>query len=331
MTTGPGSTELDASAGFPALSAPARRGERRRPWRVRLARGLAPYALLLPTIAVIAAVLAYPLYFLVRLSFEKYGLEELIAHKGTWVGLDNYSRILHDGTFWAVAIRTVLFTLANVVLTMVLGTLLAHLIARLGGFMRMLMTTALVLVWAMPVVVAVNVWQWMVDFEFGVANYALTELRLGEFTNHDWFENPVSGLAVITALVVWGALPFVVITLYAGLAQVPGELVEAAQLDGAGPWRVFRDVTFPILKPIFVILTSLSVIWDFQVFNQVWLMRNANPTEDYFLMGVYSFFESFRISEYGYGAAIALVMVVLLFVITLFYIRQMLRIGEVEA
>jgi N,N'-diacetylchitobiose transport system permease protein len=329
VSAGPGS---QLEAGFPApTAAGAVPRPRRRPWRVRLGHGITPYLLLLPAGAVILAVLAYPLYFLVRLSFERYGLEELIAHDGTWVGLDNYSRILHDGTFWAVAIRTVVFTLVNVALTMILGTLLAHLIAGLGGVMRMLMTGTLVLVWAMPVVVAVTVWQWMVDFEFGVANYALTELRLGEFTNHDWFENPVSGLAVITALIVWGALPFVVITLYAGLAQVPGELLEAAQLDGAGRWRVFKDVTFPIMKPIFVILTSLSVIWDFQVFNQVWLMRNANPTQDYYLMGVYSFFESFRISEYGYGAAIALLMVVILFVITLFYIRQMVRIGEVEA
>ena len=104
---------------------------------------------------------------------------------------------------------------------MVLGTLIALLLAQLGAFMRLLLTTGLVLVWSMPVVVAVNIWSWMVDYEFGVLNWTLTELGFGNFIHHDWFENPIEGFAVITALIVWGAIPFVTITIYAGLTQVP--------------------------------------------------------------------------------------------------------------
>ena len=81
---------------------------------------------------------------------------------------------------------------------------------------------------------------------------------------------------MVTALIVWGAIPFVTITVYAGLAQVPRELVEAAEIDGAGPLRVFRDVTYPVLKPILLILTSLSIIWDFGVFTQPWLLIAAS-------------------------------------------------------
>jgi N,N'-diacetylchitobiose transport system permease protein len=315
----------------PAVAAaepPARRRHRSR--RARLGRGTAPYLLLAPASIAIAAVLAYPLYFLGKLSFQRYGLPELIAHKGTWIGTDNFSRILHDHEFWRVLVRTIIFTASAVSLTMVLGTLIALLLARLGPFMRLLLTTGLVLVWSMPVVVAVNIWVWMFDFEFGVFNWALTELQVGDYVNHDWFENPTTGLAIIMAVVVWGAIPFVAITIYAGLTQVPQELVEAASIDGAGPGRVFRDITLPLLKPIFVILASLSVIWDFQVFNQVWIMRGNNPSSDYYLMSVYAFVESFRLSEYGFGAAIALVMVVIMFVVTFVYIRQMVRIGEVR-
>jgi N,N'-diacetylchitobiose transport system permease protein len=133
---------------------------------------------------------------------------------------------------------------------------------------------------------------------------------------------------VITAVVVWGAIPFVAIMVYAGLTQVPAELVEAAQIDGAGRWQVFRDVTFPLLLPVFVILTSLSIIWDFQVFNQIWLMRDGEPEEDYWLMSVYSFIEAFRLGEYGFGAAIAVVMVCFMFAATFVYLRQMIRLGE---
>jgi N,N'-diacetylchitobiose transport system permease protein len=331
-TTGPGSTELDhSSPGLPAPSPlqPGFTAVRRRPHSFQRAVGwAAPYGLLAPALAVLGAVLAYPLYLLVKLSFQEYGLEQLIAKRGEWVGLANYTEIFRDSQFWEVLLRTVVFTVVNVGLTMVLGTLVALLLVQLGSIMRVVLTAGLVLVWAMPPVVAVQVWYWMVDVEFGVLSWTLTSLHVGDFQRHDWFENPISGFAVITALIVWGAIPFVAITLYAGLSQVPRDLLEAASIDGANPWRVFRDVTMPLLKPIFVILTSLSIIWDFQVFLQVWLMRFSRPTEDYYLMSVYAFVKSFGVSEYGAGAAIALVMVVVMFVVTAVYIRQLVKVGE---
>jgi N,N'-diacetylchitobiose transport system permease protein len=304
---------------------PARR---RRPLGVRVGRGAVPYLLLAPALTVIAAVLAYPLYLLGALSFQQYGLFELIRHEGKWIGIDNYSTILGDPQFWDVLVRTIVFTGACVILTMVLGTLFALLLAQLGSFMRLLLTTGLVLVWAMPVVVAVNIWIWMFDFEFGVVNYLLTELHLGDYLHHDWFENSLTGFLIIGAIVVWGAIPFITITVFAGLTQVPQELVEAAALDGAGSGRIFRDITLPILKPIFIILTSLSIIWDFQVFNQVWIARGGQPADEYFLMAIYAFVESFKLSQYGLGSAIAVVMVLIMFIVTFFYIREMVRIGE---
>ena len=96
--------------------------------------------------------------------------------------------------------------------------------------------------------------------------------HIGDFIQHDWYATTFSQLGLVTLLIVWGALPFVVITLYAGLAQVPRDLVEAAEVDGARPWRVFRDITLPILRPILLILTSLSIIWDFGVFTQPYLL-----------------------------------------------------------
>jgi N,N'-diacetylchitobiose transport system permease protein len=321
---------LSSLPGDATVAAGASTARRRRRSRIRIVRGSAPYTLLLPATAVIVAVLGYPLFMLVRLSFQQYGLTELIAQQGVWIGTENFSSILQDRQFWEVVVRTVVFTAFCVAFTMVLGTLIALLMARLGGFMRLLLTTGLVLVWAMPVVVAVNIWYWMVDYEFGVLNWLLTELGIVDYVQHDWFVNPWQGFAVIGAVIVWGAIPFVAITVYAGLTQVPRELVEAAAIDGAGPLRVFRDITFPILKPIFVILTSLSIIWDFRVFDQIWIMRDQRPTEDYFTMSIYAFVEAFKVSQYGLGAAIAVVMVLIMFAVTIFYIRQMWRIGEVR-
>ena len=303
---------------------------RRRFSRRRLGQAAAPYALVVPAAAVIGVILAYPLYLLVKMSFQKYGLFELIRHKGRWIGTANYGSILHDGEFWHVVLRTVAFTTVCVSLTMVLGTALALLLLQVGRFMRVALTTGLVLVWAIPTIVAVDLWRWMVDYEFGVANWTLTKLHLGDFIRHDWFANPWTGFGVFTALIVWGAIPFVTITVYAGLAQVPQELLEAAAIDGARPWAAFREVTLPLLKPIFVILTSLSIIWDFQVFQQIWVMLDARPNSDYYTMAIYAFHQSFQISEYGLGAAIAVVMVLFMFLATLVYLRQMLRTGEVH-
>jgi N,N'-diacetylchitobiose transport system permease protein len=302
---------------------------RRRITRQLVGHATAPYALLAPALVVLGVVLGYPLYMLVKMSFQKYGLFELIRHKGHWIGTANYTQILHDSEFWHVLLRTVLFTAVTVALTMVLGTAIALLLVQVGRFMRTALTTGLVLVWSVPVIVAVDIWRWMIDYEFGVANWTLTKLHLGDFSRYDWFASPWTGFGVLTALVVWGAIPFIAITVYAALAQVPQELLEAAAIDGARPWSVFREVTMPLLKPIFVILTSLSIIWDFQVFQQLWIFLDGRPSPDYYTMAIYAFQESFVIGEYGLGASIAVVMVLFMFAATLVYLRQMLRTGEV--
>src|SRR4029450_2480440 len=127
----------------------------------------------------------------------------------------------------------------------------------------------------------------------------------------------------------WGTTPFVSVTVYAGLAQVPRELVEAAQIDGAGPLRVFRDVTFPVLKPILLILTSLSIIWDFGVFTQPYLLIGASHVDaTNYLMGVYIFIEGYAHSDYGRGAAISLLMLLMVAAMSVFYVRRMVKMGD---
>ena len=325
MSSDPVPASVDAAG---SAFAPIRR--HRLLTRKGLVQAAVPYALIAPALIVIVAILGYPVYFLARLSFQRYGLTELIAHKGTSVGLDNFTSILTDRQFWDVVLRTVLFTTVNVGLTMLLGTLIALLLKELRPLMRSFVTTALVLAWAMPVVVAAQLWLWMTNYENGVLNYVLSSLGFEHYAHYDWFANPYVGFGVITSLIVWGAVPFVAITIYAGLTQVPGELLEAAEIDGSGAFKRFRDVTFPILKPIFVILTSLSIIWDFQVFTQVFLLRQQRPDPDYWLMSIYAYEKSFGISSYGLGSAIALVMLAIMLCVTFFYIRQMIRIGEVR-
>lgn len=288
-----------------------------------------PYLLIVPVVAVLAAILGYPIYYLVRLSLQKYDLFALIAHHGTYIGLANYRSVLHDPIFWHTLVRTVVFTAANVGLTMVLGTLLALLLVRLSTVVRLLLTAGLVLVWAMPPVVAVQVWSWMTNSENGVLNYVLTELHLGDYFQHDWYSTPFWQLTMVTTLIVWEALPFVAITLYAALSQVPHELVEAAEIDGARSWRVFKDVTMPVIMPILLILTSLSILWDFGVFTQPFLLIGAGHiVPSNYLMGIYVYEKGYAGTDFGVGAAISILMLLIVAALSVVYIRRMLKVGE---
>jgi N,N'-diacetylchitobiose transport system permease protein len=292
---------------------------------------LLPYALIAPALLVIAGVLGYPLGMLGWLSTQRYGLRELYQHQGQFVGLQNFATILSDPQFHYVLEISAVFTVINVGLSMFLATGIALLLERVSRVVRLLLTSGLVFVWATPVIPAINLWQWMFDYEFGVVNWLLTHLGAGNFIHHNWFENPIQGFTVITVIVVWGAIPFLALMLYAGLTQVPRELVDAAEIDGARPWQVFAWITVPILRPIFLILFSLSTIWDFQVFNQVWVLLNQRPSKDYFLISVFSFQESFRVSQFGLGSASAVVMVAILVVVTFFYVRQTVRLSTEDA
>jgi N,N'-diacetylchitobiose transport system permease protein len=297
--------------------------------RSRIAGGSVPYLLIAPVVLVLAAILGYPIYYLVRLSFQRYDLFALLQHHGTYVGLENFTSVLRDPVFQHTLMRTIVFTVANVGLTMVLGTLIALLLVRISTWVRILLTAGLVLVWAMPPVVAVQVWSWITNSENGVLNYVLTELHVGNYFQHNWYETPFWQLTMVTTLIVWGAIPFVAITVYAALSQVPHELVEAAEIDGARAWRVFKDVTMPVIMPVLLILTSLSIIWDFGVFTQPYLLigqGHQDPTN--YLMSVYLYIEGYTKTEFGRGAAISILMLAIVAVLSVVYIRRMLRAGD---
>ncbi|WP_371576968.1 carbohydrate ABC transporter permease [Streptomyces sp. NBC_01314] len=298
----------------------------------RLGGGTAvPWALLAPCLLILAVVLGYPLVRLVTLSFQAFGQSQLWGFKpAESVGFDNFSKVLGDSEFWAVVVRTIVFAAASVILTMVIGMAIALLLQRVSGWVKTLINIALVASWGMPIIVATTVFKWLFDSDYGIFNALLSKLPGVDMIGHNWFASGPQGLAVITLLVVWGAVPFVVITLGAGLTQVPKELEEAARLDGAGAWGVFRYVTLPILKPIIVMLTTLSVIWDMGVFPQVFVMRNGHPEAEFQLLTTYSYDKAFVVNDYAQGSAIALLTVLLLLGVIGVYMRQMLKIGEVE-
>ena len=282
-----------------------------------------PYTLLFPAVAVLGLMLGYPIVRLVTLSLQKFGLKQQFGAAADWVGLKNFRTILHDPEFWAVLRRTVVFCAVNVALTMALGMAVALLLKRLGAKMRLLVSLGLMLAWSMPALASTVIWQWIFDTQYGIANWALG--RQGE----SWLSNPLTFYFVATIIVVWMGIPFIAFTLYAGLTQIPEEMMEAAAIDGARPWQRFRDIVVPVLKPILLILTSLSVLWDFRVFTQVYVLQRAGGiTRDTNLLGVYAYRTSFGGNHFDKGAAIAIIMVTITVLMTMFYLRSMSRTEE---
>ena len=187
--------------------------------------------LVLPSVVVLGAMLGYPLVRLVTMSLQEYGLPQVFGQPAAWVGFANFRAILEDDYFWTVLWRTLIFCFVNVALTMVLGVLIALLLEALGKGMRLLVSAALIVAWAMPALTATIVWQWMFDTEYGLVNWALD--RQGD----SWFADQLTFFMIATIIVVWMGIPFVAFTMYAGLTQIPAEIVEAAKIDGAR----FRD------------------------------------------------------------------------------------------
>ncbi len=289
-----------------------------------------PLLLLAPATLLLLVVLGYPIVRMVTLSLQEAKLRNIVRGDTTWNNFENYQNIFADPGFWDVVLRTVVFAVACVAATMLAGTLVALLLNRLGRRMRLLVSVGLLMAWATPVVTATQVWQWLFDTQYGIVNWALVSLGFDGFLNYSWLANPLSLLTVAGVVVVWGAIPFVALTLYAGLTQVPGELYEAAEVDGASGWRRFWSITFPLLAPIFTILAALSTIWDFRVFTQVFILQKAGGiTSETNLLGIYAYRTSFSGNDFGAGAAMSVVMVVLLGGLSLFYVRRMIK--EVDA
>jgi len=293
----------------------------------RTRRSLAPYAMVTPLILVLLLVLMVPLIRLVMVSLQKYGLDQLIGGKPTtWVGITQFGDVLSAADFWSALRRTVQFVVAAVALTVGLGLALAHLLAKVAGPVRIFLLLSLVTVWAMPPIIAMPIWRWLIDQRFGVLSYALNKVGVLPSRSFNWFRQPLTGWMIITAIVVWGALPFVVISLHAALVSVSTDHLEAARLDGAGAWKVFTAVTFPAIKPTLLIITTLSVIWDYRVFAQIWLLRDIGANKDaYYTIGIWSYVESFSNKNFGLGAAISLISVLLLGGLSAFAVRNVLR------
>jgi N,N'-diacetylchitobiose transport system permease protein len=294
--------------------------------RRRRRGGFTPYALLLPALIVLAAITAWPLVQLVIMSFQRFGREQVFGAPPEFVGFDNYLAVLTDDAFWAVLGRSLAFAAVCVVVTMVLGVLVALLMKRLGTALRTLVSIGLLLAWAMPPLSATIVWGWIFDTQYGVLNHVLSSWFGLPFEGHSWLIEPLSFFFVAAIIIVWGAVPFVAFTVYAGLTQVPDEVMDAAQLVGAGGAKRFFFVVVPYIRSILIVVTILQVIWDLRVFTQIYALQSIGGlAEQTNTLGVYIYRVSLGSGDFGTGGAISILLVVILAAASIFYVRQSVK------
>ncbi|WP_370416609.1 carbohydrate ABC transporter permease [Streptomyces fradiae] len=302
---------------------PAARSSRRPPRRRPLTLG--PYLLIAPAVLGMLYLLLYPFGRALLISFQDFRLRELIRGHAEFVGLRNYQTLWADPRFWAVVRRTFLFMAVNVITIVILSTLVALMIERLGRTGRAVVLSSLVLVWAVPVVAATTVFQWLFHSEFGIVNETLTDLGFTSFEGYTWFADGSAAFTILVVLIVWQSVPFAAITLYSALTTVPEELYESARLDGAGALRIFRSVTFPLVRPIFMLVVSLEVIWTFKAFVQIWVMTRGGPGDATTILPVYAVQTALANQRYDLGSAASMVTVLLMSGVLVLYFRQLFR------
>ncbi|QAY70406.1 carbohydrate ABC transporter permease [Xylanimonas protaetiae] len=304
----------------PVLGAPVVR-QRRKP--------VAPYLLLIPAVAVLLLGLGYPVYWQVVTSFQEFGLKQQFGQPPTFAGLDNYARIFADDTAFAVVVRSVIFCLVNAGLTVALGLAFALLMRAVHGWVKVVIQVALLLAWATPVIAAVTVFRWLFNEQFGVVNWLLVRLGFDGFQGHVWTASPLSFFFVATLIIVWMSVPFVALSLFAGLTQVNDELLEAARIDGANKTQILWRIIMPLVRPVLAIVLLLQIIWDLRVFAQIRLLQDAGaPISETNLLGNFIFDLGMNRNNFGGAAAVSIFVLLLTIVLSAPYVRSLMKEDE---
>lgn len=294
---------------------------RARSWRSIFDNRLLPLLLITPAVLFIVGLVGFPVFRTAWLSFtDASGIRALTHGEMDFIGLDNYVQIVSDPVLRRSAITTVVFGLACVVGTMLLGIAVALLLNQpFRG--RKLLGVLVLLPWAIPHIAASFVWGWLFDGQYGIANWLLASLGFSTFEEFSWFTEPLTAFTVVGIVVIWQSFPFVTIALLAGLQTIPSEVTESARLDGASAWQRLRLVTLPMLKPLLLVLVVISTIWDFKMFDQVWVLTGGGPARRTEVLSVSTYVEGITQSEWGMGAALAMVLFLILIVITIVYVK----------
>ncbi len=269
------------------------------------------FGMLAPMVLLVFAVVAYPFFFNVVLSMSNMN----IYHIKDWevIGLQQYSAVFAEPSFWQILFKTVVWTLVNVVFHVVIGVMLAVLLHQTFVLGKPLWRVLLILPWALPQYITALTWRGMFNYEYGAINLAITKFM--NMAPVEWLSSPFEAFAAAILTNIWLGFPFMMVIALGGLQSIPQELYEAADVDGASEWRKFRTITAPLLRPIMIPAITLGIVWTFNNVNVIWLVSNmGEPNDQTHILVSYVYKAAFSAYRFGWAAALSMVIFAILFV-----------------
>jgi ABC-type sugar transport system permease subunit len=273
--------------------------------------------LLIPSVIVVFGIVIYPILRTLYTSFH--AVNSPFPGTYPFVGFDNYTHALGNPDFWAAVRRTAYFTVVSTSLELVFGLAIAMLLAA-PLKLRWLFRSIVVLPWALPTIVNGALWRYIFNAQYGVLNAILTQIGLQD-TYHAWLNSQTFALNAVIFADVWKNTSLVAFLLLAGLTTIPRELYEAAKVDGVSAWQAFLRITLPMLKPAIVVVLVLRTIEAFKVFDIIYVMTRGGPANGTQSVALYTYQQAFSNELFGYGAALAYLIVVFIAIFAIIYMR----------
>jgi multiple sugar transport system permease protein len=280
---------------------------------------LVQIAFLVPAGAYLILFFGYPVVQNVIMGFQDYSAKTFYTGVAPWVGFDNYAAVIQSSIFGRTVVNTAVFTVVSIAGQFVIGMAIAVFFRRrfpLSGLLRSL----LLLPWLIPLIVSSAIWKWILDQDSGALNQALSTLFFTD-AHPGWLTDTTLALVAVIGVNIWIGIPFNVTILYSGLQDIPEELYEAAALDGATGWKAFRNVTWPLLRPVVTVVLVLGVVYTLKALDIILGLTKGGPANSTQTLATQAYQESFQQFAFGQGAAIGNILIVISLIFAVIYLR----------
>ena len=290
-----------------------------RPRRLGLGRRAEPYGFISPTALLLLVLMVIPIVIVIGYSFFD---KVILAKNGKFIGIDNYIEVLTDDVFHTAILNTIVFVTVSVVAHLILGLAFAVMLnsTLLPRKVMALFRGVYILPWLFTAAIVAVLWRMLLS-PSGVINYLLSTVGLADMST-EWLSNPALALGAVTFINIWSGYPIFMISLLAGLQGIPGELYEAATVDGAGPLQRFWNVTLPQLRPIIISMALLDFIWTSQQFALIWLTTGGGPITATEMLSTYTYKLAFAKYDFALASTSAVLVLLLSMVLAVFYVRH---------
>ena len=279
----------------------------------------------LPALVCLGLVVAYPVGYAGYLSLHQVSLRQLRTGDFPWAGLANFSRLLDDGVFWLSLRHTAVFVMVAVALEVVIGLAIALIIAERRVCIARVTGALILLPWAVPPVVNGLLWSFVFNAQYGYLNRALSALGLID-GSVNWLGTPALAMGAVITAYVWRTTPFNILLYHAALSGMPGEIFEAADVDGASAWQRFWSITLPLLLPVIAVSLVLRTAFAFMVFDEILAITQGGPGNATWVAAWYTYKVSFQPPfDVGLGAASAWALALIVAAASLIYVRALYR------